>query len=91
MVRNVLLVFLLSLPLITGCASKPQVGAGTIPEFTTDLTFNDIPIPKGFRLVRKKSLSFQNDYIRVGRFVYYGRSSVNDVLAFVQQQMPLNQ
>ena len=91
MAKNVFLVMLLSLPLVIGCGSKAEVGPGTIPEFTTDLTFDDIPIPSGFKLQRKKSLSFQNDFIRVGRFVYYGRADSNGVLAFIQQQMPLNQ
>ncbi|MDP8248910.1 MAG: hypothetical protein P9M00_12280 [Candidatus Tritonobacter lacicola] len=91
MTRNLLLVILLSIPLLAGCASKSDVKTGTMPEFTTDLTFDDIPIPKGFKLTRSKSLSFQNDYMRVGRFVYYGREDTNDVLAFIQQQMPLNQ
>ena len=91
MVKKSLLVILVSIPLVVGCASKGGVEPGAIQEFTTDLTFGDIPIPKGFKLVRSKSLSFQNDYIRVGRFVYYGRDDVNDALAFIQQQMPLNQ
>ena len=91
MAKRILMVMLLSLPLVVGCGSKSEVGHSTIPEFTTDLTFNDIPIPKGFNLKRSKSLSFQNDYIRVGRFVYYGREDSNEVLGFIQQQMPLNQ
>lgn len=79
-----------SLLCVTSCtksgtpASQPQVA------FSNDVTFEDIPVPKGFKLKRRDSYSFQNDVTRVGRLVYEGRSSINNVLAFYQQQMPLH-
>jgi hypothetical protein len=58
--------------------------------FSRDVAFEDIPVPAGFKLERKTSYSFQNDTTRVGRLVYEGRGSINQVLAFYQQQMPLH-
>ena len=74
----------------TGCKKGDQPGGAPQAQFANDVTFEDIPVPSGFTLMRKDSYSFQNDVTRVGRLVYKGRSDINNVLAFYQQQMPLH-
>ena len=73
-----------------GCKKNLTPGSQPQVAFSNDVSFEDIPVPAGFILERKKSYSFQNDVTRVGRLVYKGRSSINNVLAFYQQQMPLH-
>ncbi|MEJ2744647.1 MAG: hypothetical protein P8123_03025 [bacterium] len=74
----------------SGCKKGDQPAGAPSVAFSNDVTFEDIPVPAGFTLVRKNSYSFQNDMTRVGRLVYKGRSDINNVLAFYQQQMPLH-
>lgn len=82
----------ISLIALSGCKKNETNYPGTATDvrFSTDVTFEDIPVPAGFTLERGKSYSFQNDVTRVGRLVYTGRSSLNNVLSFYQQQMPLH-
>lgn len=75
---------------VMGCKKGDQPAGAPSVGFSNDVTFEDIPVPAGFSLVRKDSYSFQNDVTRVGRLVYKGRSDINNVLAFYQQQMPLH-
>jgi len=75
---------------LAGCKKGDQPAGAPPVAFSKDVSFEDIPVPAGFTLKRKVSYSFQNDVTRVGRLVYEGRSSVNNVLAFYQQQMPLH-
>ena len=79
-----------SVALVGGCKSGAPQGASAHTQFSNDVSFEDIPVPAGFSLVRKESYSFQNDVTRVGHLVYKGRSDINNVLAFFQQQMPLH-
>lgn len=81
---------LVSLAALTGCQKGDQPGGAPQAQFSNDVSFEDIPVPSGFILVRKESYSFQNDVTRVGHLVYKGRSNINNVLAFFQQQMPLH-
>lgn len=83
-------VVLVSLAAFSGCKSGAQQGSSAPAQFSNDVSFEDIPVPAGFTLVRKESYSFQNDVTRVGHLVYKGRSDINNVLAFFQQQMPLH-
>ena len=80
---------LVSLAALSGCQKSDQAGAPQA-QFSNDVSFEDIPVPAKFKLVRKESYSFQNDVTRVGHLVYVGRSDINNVLAFFQQQMPLH-
>ncbi|MCX6338772.1 MAG: hypothetical protein NTX71_02490 [Candidatus Aureabacteria bacterium] len=73
-----------------GCKKGDQPAGSPQVAFSNDVTFEDIPVPAGFSLVRNDSYSFQNDVTRVGRLIYKGRSDINNVLAFFQQQMPLH-
>jgi hypothetical protein len=81
---------LVSLAAFSGCKSGNQQGAAPQTQFSNDVSFEDIPVPAGFILMRNESYSFQNDVTRVGHLVYKGRSDINNVLAFFQQQMPLH-
>lgn len=78
-----------SLAALIGCQKSDQASAPQA-QFSNDVSFEDIPVPAGFVLIRKESYSFQNDVTRVGHLVYKGRSDINNVLAFFQQQMPLH-
>ncbi|MCX6355609.1 MAG: hypothetical protein NTZ78_12035 [Candidatus Aureabacteria bacterium] len=75
---------------MTGCKKGDQPAGSPQVAFSSDVSFEDIPVPAAFVLKRSNSYSFQNDVTRVGRLIYEGRSSLNDVLAFYQQQMPLH-
>jgi hypothetical protein len=81
---------IVSIGLCAGCQKGDQPGGAPAVQFSNDVTFEDIPVPSDFSLVRKDSYSFQNDVTRVGHLVYKGRSNLNNVLAFYQQQMPLH-
>lgn len=90
--KTVLAIFLVLL--LAGCATWPKKGSdikgeeavlGTSPI----LKFADIPVPIGFKLIRDKSFTFQNDATRVGLMRYTGRTNVDKVVAFYKEQMPL--
>ncbi|MCX6356583.1 MAG: hypothetical protein NT045_01685 [Candidatus Aureabacteria bacterium] len=81
---------ILSLAVVGGCKKGDQPAGTPQVAFSNDVSFEDIPVPAGFVLKRRDSYSFQNDVTRVGRLVYEGRSDMNNVLAFYQQQMPLH-
>ena len=51
--------------------------------------FEDIPVPPGFEYVTRgnRSYSYSQGGVRVGEFVYWGRSSVEDAAAFYRRTM----
>jgi hypothetical protein len=69
---------------------SPPLEDGTSRELSRT-QFDDIPVPRGFRLrsTKNESFSFRHGAIRVGRFAYHGRGNVEDVTGFYQSQMGL--
>ncbi len=53
--------------------------------------FSDIPVPSGFELVTRgnRSFSFQGGGVRVGRYLYWGKQTQEEVAAFYRRTMPL--
>jgi hypothetical protein len=75
---------------VTGCASFPASNPDKILEPSAMLRFSDIPTPAGFNLVTGQSFSFENSGIRVALLKYKGRGTLDQVLNFYKEQMPLS-
>jgi len=84
----------LVLLLLTGCATFPQNESTSSADqnkvslsVSPLLKFEDLPTPKGFKLLDKESFAFQNDKSRVALLKYYGGQNAEQVLAFYKEQM----
>ena len=79
----------------TGCvsttSSSQQVTAMPSLQTATLLKFPDVPVPVGFQLVDNESFAFQNTMMRVGLLKYTGRPTIDRVVQFYREQMPLHQ
>ena len=53
------------------------------------LRFDDIPVPSGFKILDRASFSFQNDVTRVCLLKCTGNISVDQVVVFYKDQMPV--
>jgi hypothetical protein len=84
------LAFLVFMTTITGCASMMQSNADKALEPAATLRFSDIPVPSGFKLLTLQSYSFENAGVRVAFLKYKGRGSLDQVLNFYKEQMPLS-
>ena len=79
---------------ISGCAttgSRRSTGA-EIPkvlEVASLLKFQDVPAPRGFKIVPADSFIFDNDLTRFGILRYSGRADASTVVRFYRDQMPL--
>ena len=79
---------------ISGCAttgSRPSSGA-EMPkalEVASLLKFQDVPAPRGFKIVPADSFIFDNDLTRFGILRYSGRVNASMVVRFYRDQMPL--
>ncbi len=53
--------------------------------------FDDVPVPDGFEFVTRGNRSFSYDRggVRVGRFVYWGKTEAAEVAAFFRRTMGL--
>lgn len=58
-------------------------------EVSSDLKFEDLPVPCGFKLNKQESFIFQNDFTRMGVFKYIGKANTNKIVEFYREQMPL--
>ena len=90
--KTILVVFLVVL--LAGCATWPKKEAGVAGEevvldIAPILRFADLPVPAGFKIIRDKSFTFQNDFTRVGLLRYTGRTHIDRVAAFYKEQMPV--
>jgi hypothetical protein len=75
---------------ITGCASMMQGNPDKTLEAASTLRFSDIPVPAGFNLIAQQSYSFENAGVRVALLKYKGRGTLDQVLNFYKEQMPLS-
>jgi hypothetical protein len=79
--------------LISGCAlfSKEDTSSASgILQTQANLKFQDIPVPAGFKLLPQDSYSFENSGVRVGVLRYQGKASLEQVLSFYKEQMPMH-
>jgi hypothetical protein len=74
---------------VTGCVSM-QGGSDQALGIANTLRFSDIPVPAGFNLIPQQSYSFENAGIRVALLKYKGRGTLDQVLNFYKEQMPLS-
>jgi hypothetical protein len=89
------------LALLVGCSQVDNPGKTTHPgsptvrdtrsEVLSRGQFPDIPVPEGFSLVSRgnRSFSYVGGGVRVGRFHYWGRGAMPDVVAFYRSTMGL--
>ncbi|HQO79277.1 MAG TPA: hypothetical protein PLG17_12295 [Thermodesulfobacteriota bacterium] len=74
---------------IAGCASFPSGNPDKVLEPTAALRFSDVPVPAGFKLIPEQSYSFENAGVRVALMKYKGRGTLDQVLNFYKEHMPL--
>ena len=73
-----------------GCASFPSGNPDRTLEPTAALRFSDVPVPAGFKLIPEQSYSFENAGVRVALMKYKGRGTLDQVLNFYKEHMPLS-
>ncbi len=87
-------ILIIAMLAISGCAamgSKRSSGA-ELPkalEVASLLKFQDVPAPRGFKIVPADSFIFDNDLTRFGILRYSGRANASMVVRFYRDQMPL--
>ncbi len=87
-------ILIIAMLAISGCAtagSRRSTGA-EMPkalEVATLLKFQDVPCPRGFKIVSADSFIFDNDLTRFGILRYSGRANASTVVRFYRDQMPL--
>ncbi|MDD2680131.1 MAG: hypothetical protein PHO03_04990 [Candidatus Omnitrophica bacterium] len=77
---------------ILGCASlsdKKQGSTAQSLQAQSILKFGDLPVPAGFKIQAKDSYSFESSGIRVGLLRYQGKASLDQVVNFYKEQMPM--
>lgn len=91
--KKLYLVILVSLLLtLTGCTSlfnKNSQKPGEPLKSQVALKFQDIPVPAGFRLLQQDSYSFESSSLRACVLRYRGPASVERVINFYKEQMPM--
>ncbi|MFH0856137.1 MAG: hypothetical protein V1869_06515 [Candidatus Omnitrophota bacterium] len=80
-----------SLTGMLGCASLSDKNASsqTLQAQQSSLKFSDLPIPAGFRILEKDSYSFESSGMRVGLLRYRGKATIDQVVSFYKEQMPM--
>ena len=53
------------------------------------LRFSDLPVPRGFKLIKDKSFVFQTEETRVALLKYSGRAGLPELVDFYREQMSL--
>ncbi|MDD5085882.1 MAG: hypothetical protein PHE61_07580 [Candidatus Omnitrophica bacterium] len=67
-------------------AAPKSVRPMPISEF---FKFENIPVPEGYKLDKKKSFVFRNDVLLVAFLTYKGKSKADEVAGFFKEQLPL--
>lgn len=84
---------------LTGCASWPKRTTSTDAQAVQEvekslsvasvLRFDDLPIPRGFKIIQNESVAFQNDSSRFAFLKYKGSATPDQTVLFFKEQMPL--
>lgn len=75
---------------LTGCASMMPGNADRALGPANTLRFSDVPVPAGFKLIPQQSYAFENGGIRVAYLKYKGNGTLDQVLTFYKEQMPVS-
>jgi len=67
----------------------PRVAQGEVV-LRQNVQFEDVPVPRNFRLDRTRSHSFESSRFREGEFRYEGPESVVNAVAFYRGEMELD-
>jgi len=77
--------------LLAGCAvnSASQRGSVTteVQQIKTKM-FDDIPVYPGFKLIPEKSFVYESGNVKVGRLIFRGKSSINDMVNYYKNTLP---
>ena len=100
--ENLLKLFLILIlfSFCAGCATTDGLGSSELEgeeegfgratlAVNTKLRFDDVPVPRGFKLIKDKSYVFQTEETRVALLKYSGRAKLHDLVDFYQEQMLL--
>ena len=77
---------------IAGCSSFPakdQAKEAQPLQSQVVSKFTDLPVPLGFRILLKDSYSFESSGMRVGLLRYQGKATLDQVVNFYKEQMPM--
>ncbi len=99
-VRRISMLLGLACTTLGGCTQieNPRVMVPTEPGVNATKSmelhraqFEDIPVPPGFEYVTRgnRSFSYADGGVRVGRFLYWGRASIDEVSEFYRRTLPL--
>ena len=78
--------------LLLGCVALPgksQSGSAQSLQAQSILKFSDLPVPAGFKILPEDSYSFESSGVRVGLLRYQGKASLDQVVNFYKEQMPM--
>jgi hypothetical protein len=75
---------------VTGCVTTSSSAPAKALQPSATLRFSDIPIPAGFNLITQQSFSFENAGVRVALLKYKGKGTLDQVLNFYKENMPLS-
>jgi hypothetical protein len=85
-----LMAFLVFMSTASGCASLMSSNPDKALQPAAMLRFSDIPVPGGFNMIAQQSYSFENGGVRVALLKYKGKGTLDQVLNFYKEQMPLS-
>jgi len=75
---------------LLGCASlSGKDEANQTLQAQSILKFTDLPVPAGFKMLPKESYSFESSGMRVGLLKYQGKATLDQVVIFYKEQMPM--
>jgi hypothetical protein len=86
-------VFPLAFLLLSGCAavnSASQKGSVTTEvqqQIKTEM-FDDVPVYPGFKVIPEKSFVYESGNVKVGRLIFKGKSSINDLVSYYKNTLP---
>jgi len=58
-------------------------------KMASNLKFEDIPVPHGFKIDQHNSFAFQTGSTRLGVLKYKGNAAADRIVAFYKEQMPV--
>ena len=64
-------------------------GTAAAQQVSSNVKFEDIPLPSGAYIVVKDSFAFSNDFTRVGVVEYVVAGDITSITSFFKKQMPL--
>lgn len=77
--------------LLCGCAALPGKDSSA-PDLKpkTILKFSDLPVPAAFKMLPQGSYCFESAGIRAGLLRYKGKATLDQLINFYREQMPMH-